>query len=99
MAIVELRILPPLAIGRLGSSDGPARSLRPRSVAMLALSTIDGSFRVRAFSVDPKTGELESSTSPSRSASRNRTAGSGPLAPFLEVFAITVGFPREAWCR
>ncbi|MEU9128459.1 hypothetical protein AB0D08_10170 [Kitasatospora sp. NPDC048540] len=87
MTILELRILPPLAVGRLGAATEPmdnyevtvdpeqplaARRIRP----------------ARTFVVDPDTGGISSDAVPS--AVRFTVGGKvRPVAPFLEVWALT----------
>jgi hypothetical protein len=85
--IKALRILPPLAIGRLGSAEEP---LDNYTIAVDSQETL-GFRRIvpgETLIVDPVTGEISDS----------RTAGNitftsdrqvRPVAPFLEVFAVT----------
>ncbi|MGK5543271.1 hypothetical protein ACSNOH_00730 [Streptomyces sp. URMC 127] len=87
MLIKELRILPPLAIGRLGAAARPMdnydvlldpdRPLSPRQ--LLPAPT---------FVVDPDSGAITSADAPT--ALRFTEDGSvRPVAPFLEVWALT----------
>ncbi|MBV8327588.1 hypothetical protein [Chryseobacterium sp.] len=93
MKLLELRILPPMAIGRLGSSSQP---LSAYDLGLSEDSPLD--FRTiipkETFSVDPVTGQITNQfpnqiyfkESPTLE-SKNGTIH--PVAPFLEVFAIT----------
>lgn len=90
MNIRELRILPPFAIGRLGSSPEP-----------LVNYTIDddpdqplGFRRILAretLAVDPVTGEIGDAFLPGEIAFKDERERIRPVAPFLEVFAVTEG--------
>lgn len=93
MKILELRILPPIAIGRLGASDTPMAAYNltidpdnPLNFRKIIPET--------TFTVDPKTGVLKAGK-PSKiqfkdAASLDDCKGKIlPVAPFLEVFAIT----------
>ena len=87
MNLKELRILPPFAIGRLGSAsepldnytieDDPDRPLGYRRI--LGAETLQ---------VDPQTGEIAGSATP-ETISFKRGKLIRPVAPFLEVFAVT----------
>jgi len=87
MTIVELRILPPLAIGRLGSSpeplanytleDDPEHPLDFRKIRAL-----------ESFVVDPNTGEVSLQT-PASVSFKDAQGKIRPVAPFLEAFAVT----------
>jgi hypothetical protein len=86
MAIVELRILPPLAIGRLGSSNVPLEAFD------LELSEDQplGYRRIvpcETLLVDPATGEISKQT-PKSIRFKEADGRIRPLAPFLEVFAV-----------
>jgi hypothetical protein len=99
MKILELRILPPIAIGRLGGSDIP---LAAYDLELSREKPLD--FRLiipkETFLVDPKTGKIEAHT-PTKvkfKDSEKLTDKDGkahPVAPFLEVFAITDEKPEE----
>jgi hypothetical protein len=91
MAIVELRILPSLAIGRLGSSDVPleafdlvVRDDRPVDYRQIV--------PCESFLVDPKTGTLKAHT-PDSIRFKELDGRIRPVAPFLEVFAVTSDSP------
>jgi hypothetical protein len=93
VAIVELRILPPLAIGRLGSSEVPLEAFD------LEVSDDEplGYRRIvprPTFRVDPATGQLSSYT-PASIRFKEEDGRVRPLAPFLQVFAVTDTTPSE----
>lgn len=82
--ILEIRILPPFVIGRLGSSQSPMdcyqlviddpvgpRTLRPAPTLV----------------VDPDTGEIKALVTPERVAFRAEQQRVRPVAPFLELWA------------
>lgn len=92
MTLREIRILPPLAIARLGSAPEPMvnytidddpdqplefRELKPQPT----------------FIVDPATGEISSDSTPSEISFKDVDEKGNPrirpVAPFLEVFALT----------
>ena len=87
MTIRELRILPPLAIGRLGSApepldnytvdDDPDHPLDFRTIKPAP-----------TFIVDPATGEITGTRTP-ESIAFKQDGRIRPVAPFLEVFAVT----------
>src|SRR5690349_9850679 len=87
MAILDLRILPPIAIGRLGSSETPleAYCLDIPKDKPLGFRTISPQ---ETLVVDPVTGAIASCETPLsikfKDGDRIR-----PVAPFLEVFART----------
>jgi len=88
MKIRELRILPPFAIGRLGSAPDPVVNY-----------TIDDNpdqpleFReIRAretLIVDDATGEISGTFLPKEITFKDEVQRIRPVAPFLEVFAVT----------
>ena len=85
--IKALRILPPLAIGRLGSADEPLDNYTI-SVDDQATLGFRRSFRQRHFSSTLSPGEI----SEGRAAENMTFTSDGkirPVAPFLEVFAVT----------
>jgi hypothetical protein len=99
MRILELRILPPLAIARLGASETPLEAFE------LELSKDSpASFRrilPRAtFVVDPVSGEIVKDYVPVRIVFKDRDPRTAawqirPVAPFLAVFARTDEAPGE----
>jgi hypothetical protein len=92
MAIVEIRILPPLAVGRLGASAIPleAFDLKVDPQQPLGFRTI---VPCETFELDADTGAIARAHTPARIRFKDHTAAGGavirPLAPFLEVFAVT----------
>ncbi|MFJ3309700.1 hypothetical protein ACIPSA_43210 [Streptomyces sp. NPDC086549] len=93
MAIKELRILPPLAIGRLGSAARPMdnyevlvdphRPLAPRQVRPAP-----------TFQLDPHSGAITSAETPP-TLRFTEDGQVRPVAPFLEVWALTSQPDRE----
>jgi hypothetical protein len=93
MKIRELRILPPFAIGRLGSAkepldnytinDDPNQPLGYRKITP-----------AKTLKVDEKTGEIKSVTIP-KSISFKTRGKIRPVAPFLEVFAVLENTQKE----
>jgi hypothetical protein len=86
--IVEIRILPPLAIGRLGSSATPldnytlevSNPVGYRSLAPAA-----------TLVVDRATGEVVSSKKPASISFRDSKGRIKPVCPFLEVWMLQSG--------
>ncbi|MCW1410820.1 MULTISPECIES: hypothetical protein [Rhizobium] len=87
MTILELRILPPLAVARLGASDTPLASYRldVDQNARLGYRTIVPD---ETLEVDIETGEIVKAFTPARIKFRDGDK-IRPVAPFLEVFART----------
>ena len=93
MKIIDLRILPPIAIGRLGSSKLPLDAF---NLEVLEETPLD--FRQiiakESLKIDPETGEIES-YQPEKiifkdaESIKDKCGTVRPVAPFLEVFAIT----------
>src|ERR1700752_1222006 len=93
MKIRELRILPPFAIGRLGSARepqdnytidaDPAQPLGYRKIVP-----------AQTLNVDEKSGEIESSTVPDTIIFKV-DGKIRPVAPFLEVFAVLENSPKK----
>lgn len=85
MTLRELRILPPLAIGRLGSSAEPVDNYTTQDDTQHPLN-----FRhikpEKSLRVDEKTGEVHA-VQP-RKVSFKDASRIRPVAPFLEVFAV-----------
>jgi hypothetical protein len=91
LTIKELRILPPFAIGRLGSAAEPMDNysfdldIDPNSEKPLGYRHIKAQ---PTLIVDENSGEIESEGTPA--ALEFKRAGKiRPVAPFLEVFAVT----------
>lgn len=85
--IKALRILPPLAIGRLGSAEDPLDNytIEVDDAATLGFRRIVPG---ETLVVDPETGEIAAT----RTAANIAFTSEGkirPVAPFLEVFAVT----------
>lgn len=99
MKIAELRILPPIAIGRLGSAVVPMAAYdlvippqRPLDFREVVPQT--------TLAVDPNTGEARSHLPDHIQFKDAKTLASKdgkvhPVAPFLELFAITSEQPDE----
>lgn len=93
MKIRELRILPPFAIGRLGSAkepqdnytidDDPTQPLGYRRIVP-----------AQTMKVNQKTGEIKSSTVP-KTIIFKTNGKIRPVAPFLEVFAVLENPPKK----
>jgi hypothetical protein len=99
MKIIELRILPPIAIGRLGESNEPmaAYDLQLSKEKPLDYREI---IPKTTLSVDPITGEIKAHNPTSIkfkavSSLADRNGKIHPVSPFLEVFAITDQKPDE----
>jgi hypothetical protein len=100
MTIKALRLLPPLAIGRLGSASEPLVSYEIEADPQHPLDF----HRIRAattFKVDTATGEIVEAWIPETVSFKElRTEGGTtsehirPVAPFLEVWALV---DRERW--
>jgi hypothetical protein len=93
MAITEIRILPPLAIARLGDSETPveAYDLEVPNNKPLGFRQIVPRETLR---VDPRTGEIAEAYVPDRIRFKDGNAVR-PVAPFLEVFARIDGGELE----
>ncbi|NSL90909.1 hypothetical protein ECE50_029060 [Chitinophaga sp. Mgbs1] len=93
MKITEIRILPPFAVARLGSAKTPleAYNLQVPADQPLGFRNIIPQI---TFAVDPHSGDLSAYTPEEivfkEAKSTTDTTGKiRPVAPFLEVFAIT----------
>lgn len=94
MAIVELRILPPIGIGRLGASPTPLEAFDLEIVEDRPL----GYRRIvprETFRIDPVTGAIAESYTPKRIRFKEQSGLIRPVAPFLAVFARTDAHPDE----
>jgi hypothetical protein len=93
MSIFALRILPPLAIGRLGSAPEPVDNytIEENPEHPLDFRTIKGA---ETFIVDEATGEISGSRIP-ESLTFKQNELIRPVAPFLEVFAQTDPDPSK----
>lgn len=99
MKIAELRILPPIAIGRLGSSVVPMSAY---DLVVPPQQPLD--FREvvpqTTYTIDKETGEARSNMPDHIRFKDAKSIASKdgkvrPVAPFLEVFAITTDKPDE----
>jgi hypothetical protein len=88
MPILELRILPPLAIGRFGSSPNP---LEAYDLELCSDDPLD--FRhirpMETLEIDPATGAVARKYTPDYIRFKDPDGRIRPVAPFLEVFALT----------
>lgn len=86
MTISELRILPPFAIGRLGSADTPLDNF---SIAVDPEQPLGFRRIVPAATlyVDEKTGEISKKSVPKSVKFKTEDGRIRPVAPFLEVWA------------
>lgn len=93
MEILELRILPPVAIGRLGSSDTPvsAYDLVVSDDKPVGFRQIQPQ---ETYAIDPGTHSLQPST-PTEIIFKDPDGKIRPVAPFLELFAVTSDKPDE----
>lgn len=94
MAIVELRILPPIAIGRLGSSPTPQEAFdlevspdRPLDYRQIV--------PCQTFRIDDESGAIVESYIPEKIRFKETNGCIRPVAPFLEVFARTDKHPDD----
>jgi hypothetical protein len=86
--LVEVRILPPLAIGRLGSSPEPMDNYD------LVVANPVGAREIRpadTLIVDPMTGDVSLKRPPFDVKFRDADGNIRPVSPFLEVWARTAG--------
>ncbi|MGW5055627.1 hypothetical protein [Actinokineospora sp. NPDC004072] len=88
MTILELRILPPLAVGRLGGAAEPMDNYTavPDPRHPLAPRTLVPAPTLR---VDPATGEITGAEPPKELRFTDGAGRVRPVAPFLEVWALT----------
>ncbi|PKB18454.1 hypothetical protein [Flavobacterium sp. 5] len=99
MKIIELRILPPIAIGRLGESNEPmaAYDLQLSKEKPLDYREITPQ---TTLSVDPYSGEIKAHVPTNIkfkevTSLADRKGKIHPVSPFLEVFAITDQNPKD----
>lgn len=94
MAILELRILPPLAIGRLGAASTPLEAFELQLAPEKPLD-----FRrivpQKTFVVDAVSGEITRAYIPDKIIFKEDDRQIRPVAPFLEVFARLASKPDE----
>jgi len=93
MTIRELRILPPLAIGRLGGASEPLDNyvIETDPDHPLAYRRIRGA---ETLLVDETSGEIRETRTPA-TVEFKRDGRFRPVAPFLELFAVTDGDTLE----
>ncbi|HEV7880622.1 hypothetical protein [Bradyrhizobium sp.] len=91
MTIKQLRILPPFAIGRLGSASEPMDNYSLDLDIDPGTETPLGYRQIKAqptLIVDENSGEIESESTPA-TLEFKRAGKIRPVAPFLEVYAVT----------
>jgi hypothetical protein len=88
VTIKELRILPPLAIARLGAAPEPLDNyeLEVPPEDPLGFRRLKGA---PTFRVDPETGSITEAFTPQEIAFKSPEGLIRPVAPFLEVWAVT----------
>jgi hypothetical protein len=86
--IVELRILPPLTVGRLGAAAEPMDNyvVEPDPQQPLAPRKLVPAPTLR---INPETGEITGDDPPGRLRFTDEHGKVRPVAPFLEVWAVT----------
>jgi hypothetical protein len=94
MSILELRILPPLAIGRLGEA---AEALEAFDLEINPDQPLDYRRIVprESFEIDPASGAITRCYVPATIRFKDDNHKVRPVAPFLEVFARTSEAPDE----
>lgn len=92
MPILELRILPPIAVGRLGAAATPLEAFdlavdpdRPLDYRRIVPST--------SLEVDQESGEIVRAYVPDKIRFKDEDKKVRPIAPFLEVYARTSEAP------
>ncbi|MBN3823352.1 hypothetical protein G3O00_06935 [Burkholderia sp. Ac-20384] len=93
MPILELRILPPVAVGRLGAAATPLEAFdlvvdpdNPLDFRRIVPCT--------TLEVDPESGEIAKAYVPDTIRFKDENRKVRPVAPFLEVFARTSEAPH-----
>jgi hypothetical protein len=81
--IAEMRILPPFAIARLGSSESPMDNYELRITDPIGARQI---VPAETFLIDGKTGEISLKTPPFEVNFRDDKGKIRPISPFLEVW-------------
>ncbi|GAB2874733.1 hypothetical protein GCM10027093_07740 [Paraburkholderia jirisanensis] len=94
MPILELRILPPVAVGRLGASETPLEAFelavdpdKPLDYRRIVPST--------TLEVNQQSGEITRAYLPERIRFKDVDKKVRPVAPFVEVFARTSEAPDQ----
>ncbi|NVZ69386.1 hypothetical protein [Pseudomonas costantinii] len=94
MPILELRILPPLAVGRLGASEQPLEAFELQTDPANPLD-----FRrivpCESLEVDPASGKILRAYVPQTIRFKDDNRQIRPVAPFLEVYARTSDAPDD----
>lgn len=80
----EVRILPPLAIGRFGSSPEPLDNYEARIVDVTGYRRIEPAPTLR---IDPVGGHVQDEVTPDAVRFRDREGKVRPIAPFFELWA------------
>ncbi|MCW3100737.1 MAG: hypothetical protein JWL77_6355 [Chthonomonadaceae bacterium] len=86
--IVEIRILPPLAIGRLGSSSTPLENYTLQSDSPIGYRSL---VPASTLVVDSNSGAIISAAPPLSLSFRDVQGNIKPVSPFLEVWALFAG--------
>jgi hypothetical protein len=86
--ILEIRILPPLAIGRLGSSSTPLENYTLEIANPVGYRSI---VPAPTLVVDRETGEVVSAKKPKSISFRDARGKIKPVCPFLEVWMLLAG--------
>ena len=86
--IVEIRILPPLAIGRLGSSATPLENYTLEIANPVGYRSL---VPAATLVVDPITGAVVSANPPASVSFRDVQGNIKPVCPFLEVWMLLAG--------
>ena len=86
--IVEIRILPPLAIGRLGSSVTPLENYTMEIANPVGYRSL---VPTSTLVVDPVTGAVLSATEQASVSFRDAQGNIKPVCPFLEVWMLLDG--------
>lgn len=94
MPIKELRLLPPLAIGRLGSADEPLAAF---DLELSGEDPLDYRRIVpqQTFKVDAATGTIVDDSVPPSIRFKDGLGRIHPVAPFIELFAILDSEPDD----
>jgi hypothetical protein len=86
--IVEIRILPPLAIGRLGSSTTPLENYTLEIANPVGYRSL---VPASTLVVNPATGAVVSAKAPASVSFRDAQGNIKPVCPFLEVWMLLKG--------
>jgi hypothetical protein len=88
LEIVEIRILPPFAIARLGSSTDPMDNYCLEIIDPIGPRHITDA---ETLQVNRETGEAQAKTRPFEVKFRDAQGNIRPVAPFLEVWVLVAG--------